>query len=273
MLIDTHCHINIMVKDSFDTPLSPELFPLAHSIVKDAEQAGVTTILNVGTSLQESINCIELARAFPPVFASLGIHPNDLTDSWKEDLKRLETYLSEKEKLKIVAIGECGMDFHYPDYNVKRQKEGFKRQIELALKYQLALVVHTRNAGEETVRCLEEFKDSALKGVIHCFSEDLSFAQEALALGFVLGIGGTITYPKNHILRSVVATVGLEHCILETDAPFLPPQSLRGKQNRPQYIKLIAEYIAELLGVSLETVAHSTSSNAERVFKFTQYSQ
>ena len=257
-----------MVKDSFDTPLSPELFPLVHDLVKDAEKAGVTTILNVGTSLQESINCIELARAFPPIFASVGIHPNDLTDSWKHDLKRLESYVAQQEELKIVAIGECGMDFHYPDYQIDRQKDGFKRQIELALKHQLALVVHTRDAGEETLRCLEEFKDSNLRGVIHCFSEDLSFAQEAIALGFVLGIGGTVTYPKNNTLRHVVSSVGLEHIILETDAPFLPPQSMRGKQNHPQYIKIIAEYIAELLSIPLEQVAQKTTQNAQNIFKF-----
>lgn len=267
MLIDTHCHINIMVKKSFDTPLTAELFPVAQNIIQEAAIAGVTRILNVGTSLQESINCIELARVFAPIYASIGIHPNDLTNTWQEDLKTLSTFAHDKERLKIVAIGECGMDFHYPEYNRTRQIDAFKRQIELALEHHLPLVIHTRNAGEETLYCLQEFKDSSLRGVIHCFSEDLAFAQEAINLGFVLGIGGTVTYPKNNILRQVVTTVGLDHIILETDAPFLPPQTMRGKQNHPRFIRTIAEYIAELLHEPVERVNTTTTDNALSVFK------
>jgi TatD DNase family protein len=272
MLIDTHCHINIMVKNSFDTPLTPELFPRAQTIIEEAQAAGISLILNVGTSVQESFNCIELARAFAPVYASIGIHPNDLTTTWKDDLKTLSGFLQNKKELKIVAIGECGLDFHYPDYNKEQQKDAFKKQIELSLEHNLALVVHTRDAGEETLHCLQEFKDSALRGVIHCFSEDLSFAQEAINLGFVLGIGGTITYPKNTILRQVITTVGLDHIILETDAPFLPPQHMRGKQNHPRFIKSIAEYIANLLQTPVDRVSTRTTHNAVSLFRFSESS-
>lgn len=267
MLIDTHCHINSMVKKDFDRPLTQEEYRPAVTIVNEAAESGVTKILNVGTSLIESENCIELAKRFPHVYAAIGIHPNDLTDTWKEDLKKLALYLEQKEELKIVAIGETGMDKHYPDYNIVRQKDAFKAQIELTLKHDLALVVHTRDAAEETLRCLEEYKNQGLRGTIHCFSEDLSFAQTAISWGFVLGIGGTITYPKNNVLREVVKTVGLESIILETDAPFLPPQSMRGQQNHPKYIRTIAEYIANELTVSFELVAQITTKNAESIFK------
>lgn len=264
MLIDTHCHLNIMVKETFDTPLTLADLAKAQEIVTEAEGAGISTILNVGTSLIESQNCIELARLIPEVYAAIGIHPNDLTNSWKDDLAKLADTLTQKESLKIVAIGECGLDKHYPDYNLVRQQDAFKAQIELALLHDLPLVVHTRDAGEETLRCLEPY--SGLRGTIHCFSEDLSFAQQAISWGFVLGIGGTITYPKNNQLRDVVKKAGIERIILETDAPFLPPQVIRGKQNHPKYILAIAEYLAQLLEIPFETVASRTSSNVKRIF-------
>ena len=138
-LIDTHCHINMMVKKSFDTPLSEDDYQRAATIVAQAANDEVTTILNVGTSLVESENCIELARRFPHVYASIGIHPNDATSSWKEELKKIAHYLEQKAKNKILAIGECGMDKHYPDHDIARQHDVFKAQIELALKHDLAL--------------------------------------------------------------------------------------------------------------------------------------
>lgn len=249
MLIDTHCHINTMVKKDFDTPLDAQDLERAAAIVAQAALMGVTTIVNVGTSLIESENCIKLASTFKYVYASLGIHPNDLTHSWQEDLAKLAGYLSRKKDLKIVAIGECGMDKHYPDYNLERQKDAFRRQIELALEHDLALVVHTRDAAPETLTCLEEYKNRGLRGTIHCFSEDIIFAQKAISWGFVLGIGGTITYPKNAHLRAAVRAVGIENIVLETDAPFLPPQIMRGKQNHPQQIHTIAQYLADMLTI------------------------
>jgi len=267
MLIDTHCHINTMVKKAFDVPMTDEEYILAGHIVTEAENAGVTTIINVGTSLVESENCIQLSQRFKNVYATIGIHPNDLNDRWKDDLSTLTEYLKQKEKFKIVGIGECGMDMHYPGYNLERQREAFKKQIELALEHDLALVVHTRDAAEETLGCLEEYKNSGLRGTIHCFSEDLLFAQTAISWGFKLGIGGTISYPKNAHLRAVIRAVGLESLLLETDAPFLPPQTMRGKQNHPQYITTIAHYVADELSTPFSTIAQITSQNAALTFK------
>lgn len=270
MLIDTHCHINMMIKRDFDRPLTEAELLEARPIVDEAVEAGVTKILNVGTSLVESNNCIILSQRNSEVYAAIGIHPNDLTQHWKDDLKKLSSILDKKEELKIIGIGECGFDKHYPDYNILRQEDAFRAQIELALQHNLGLVVHTRDAPEETVRCLQEYRNQGLRGTIHCFSEDLSFAQHAIDMGFVLGIGGTITYPKNDRLRSVVSAVGLDHIILETDAPFLPPQIIRGKQNHPRSIRIIAQYIAELLTVSPEMVAQTTSQNAAKTFDFSR---
>lgn len=261
MFVDTHCHINMMVKKEFDVPLQPEQLVHAQQIVEEAKKSDVTTILNVGTSLVESKNSILLAQQFPAVYASVGIHPNDCTPSWREDLATLTKLVKQKEVHRIVAIGECGMDFHYPDYDKQRQRDAFKAQIEMALEHNLGLVVHTRQAPEETLRVLEEFAGQA-RGVIHCFSEDLTFAQQVIAWNLFIGIGGTITYPKNNMLRAVVASVELANMVLETDAPFLPIQRMRGQQNHPLYIKEIATYIAQLRGEALEEVARQTTQNA-----------
>lgn len=266
MLIDTHCHINMMIKKTFDQPLTEQEIESARIIISQAEQLDVSTIINVGTSLVESQNCIELAKKYARNFAVIGIHPNDLTSSWLDDFKELKSLMKKKEILKIVGIGETGLDRHYPDYNLQRQKDAFKAHIDLALEHNVGLVVHTRDAHEETLRCLEEYKGQISRGIIHCFSEDQSFADTVISWNFALGIGGTITYPKNASLREVVVNTSLENMVLETDAPFLPPQIIRGKQNAPLYTRTVADYIAKLKDVSYENVATSTTKNAQRIF-------
>jgi TatD DNase family protein len=256
----------MMVKKDFDAPLNNEEIDRARAIISDAHANNVSSIINVGTSLVESKNCVALAQQYTEVFAAVGLHPNDCTADWQSDLKELQKLVKNKEKNKIVAIGECGLDRHYPDYNLPRQKDAFKAQIELALEHDLALIVHTRDARDETLRSLEEFAGHITRGVIHCFSEDQSFADQVIAWDFVVGIGGTITYPKNNYLRDIVKTVELRNIVLETDAPFLPPQPFRGKQNNPAHIKTIAHYIAELKEIPFEVLAKEVYGNTQRVF-------
>lgn len=265
MLVDTHCHINMMVKKEFDVPLNAQDFVNATTIVTQAEQHDVTCIINVGTSLVESINCVELAQKNKNIYASVGIHPNDATDDWHKELKHLTSLL--KKENKIVAIGECGLDRHYKDYNLSRQKDAFKAQIEVALEHDLAIIVHTRDAYDETLKSLDEFRGQGLRGTIHCFSEDQAFADYAIELGFVIGIGGTLTYPKNNLLRSVATTTPLEKIILETDAPFLAPQAVRGQQNHPGNIAIIAEFLANLRQETTQQIAGVTTKTALNVFR------
>lgn len=266
MLVDTHAHINMMVKKSFDTPLSNQEITDAQLIVTEAQKSGVNYIINVGTSLIESKNCIALAQHYPAIFAVVGIHPNDLTQNWKNDLIEIKKMLHDKEKNKIVGIGECGLDFHYPDYHLQQQKDAFKAQIEIALEHDIALVVHTRDAGDETLKALEEFAGQIKNGIIHCFSEQADFANQVIEWGFAIGIGGIITYPKNSYLRDIVKQVSLSSIVLETDSPFLPIQEMRGKQQSPQYIKQITEYIAQLRNESFDKVSTQTSSRALSIF-------
>lgn len=265
MLIDTHCHINMIIKKTFDTHLTAHELVEANTIISQAKKNKITHIINVGTSVIESKNSVLLAAHNATVFAAVGIHPNDCTSQWRKDLTSI-AQLVRTNKNTIVAIGEIGFDKHYPGYHLQRQKDAFKAQIELALEHDLALIIHTRDAYDETLRLLEEFSGDINRGVLHCFSEDYFFAQKVIKWGFVLGFGGTITYPKNAVLREIVSKLSLQHIILETDAPFLPPQSLRGKKNYPSNLPIIAEYIASIRGDTLEKIAQTTTANAFRVF-------
>lgn len=271
MLIDTHCHINMMVKKEFDTILTQSEIKAAANIIEQARTHDVLYIINVGTNVIESKNCVALAQTYKNCFATIGIHPNDCTSTWHDDLKEMRSLWFNKNNAhtdySIVGIGECGIDRHYPGYNLQRQKDAFKAQIELALEFNLALSVHSRDAADETLYSLDEFRKEKLRGVIHCFSEDQSFAKEAIALGMVLGIGGTITYPKNELLRNVVKDIPLEKIILETDAPFLPPQTIRGKQNSPAQIATIAQYLEKLKNIEAVSVAKITTETAQTVFE------
>jgi TatD DNase family protein len=266
-LVDTHAHINIMIADGFDKPLPHNFKELSEPIIKEAAAHEVTTLINVGTSLQESINSIQLAKTFDNCFATVGIHPTDVKETWQADLSVLEKLAQDKNN-KVVGVGEIGLDYYRPGFNKILQSVALRAQIEMALRNDLAIVIHTRTAGQEVLTVLEEYKNHKnLRGIIHCFSEDMAFAQRALEIGFVLGIGGPLTYPKNETLREVFKTVPLKKIVLETDAPFLPPQIIRGKKNSPAQIKTIATFLAELRGCSIEEVAEITTNNALMVFR------
>ncbi len=268
MLVDTHCHLNMMVKKDFDVVLTESQIMQAQQIVDDAKKSGVTTIINVGTSFIESKNSVMLAQKIDNVFATIGIHPNDATLLWHKELKELELFLKKKEEYKIVGVGECGIDRHYKGYDLQRQYDAFKAQIELALTYDVALVIHSRDAYDETLRFLEEYVRHAPRAIMHCFSYDKTFADQVIAWKFKLGIGGTVTYPNNNTLREVVTAINLGDFVLETDAPFLPPQTIRGQQNNPREIKTIAHYIAALKNEPFEAIAQQTTANAYDIFRW-----
>lgn len=265
MLFDTHCHLNMIIKKEFDIPLSNNFTELARKIINDAKKVDVIRLINVGTSLPESLNCITLARTFESCFATIGTHPNDLKSNWQDDIKKYKDLLTDK-KNKIVGIGEIGLDYHYQNYDKQKQYKAFEQQIQLALDHNLPIVIHTRDAKQEVLDILEQFKQNNLRGIIHCFSEDLAFASRALALGFVLGIGGPLTYPKNETLRSIFKTVPLESIVLETDAPFLPPQNIRGQKNSPVSVRTVAYALAELRDVPYQKIAKTTTETARKLF-------
>jgi TatD DNase family protein len=267
--IDSHSHINLLVKTDFDRLLSNQELQAAQILLTELAQNNLQ-VINVGTSLTESINCLAISNLEPNIAkAAVGIHPNDITNNWFNDLQHIEKLIIDNgSNNQIVAIGECGYDKHYPNYDIQLQKECFEEQVKLALKYNKALIIHTRDAKNETLTTLEKYKDQVKKLVIHCFSEDEEFADLVTSWGYYLGIGGTLTYPKNELLRKIVKKHGIGKIILETDSPYLAPQIIRGKVNTPLNIPIVAKYLADLLEIEIEDVAKTTSINCKNLFNF-----
>jgi len=267
MFVDTHCHLNMLVKKEFDVLLTHDQIEAIDAIVQEAYAAGVEKIINVGTSLPESINSVAIAKRYPTIFATVGIHPCDATESWYHDFKEIETLVKNKEENKIVGVGEVGLDFYHKPFFRQRQEDAFKAHIELAIEHQLPLSIHVRDAGDELLEVLEPYVKNITGAVIHCFSQNQQFATTVLEWGLYVGIDAPITYPKNELLRDIVRNIPLSHIILETDAPFLPPQEYRGKQNRPAYIPLFAQTVADLKKVTLAVVQDVTTANVKKLFR------
>jgi TatD DNase family protein len=267
MFVDTHCHLNMIVKKEWDLPLSEEQFLIIDAILKSSTNKGVEKIITIGSSgLADTIDLINLAKKFKNVFASVGFHPNDcLSQDWKKSFEVVKKLAKEKEKNKIVAIGETGLDFYHKPFYQDLQVDALRAHIELALENNLALVFHSRQSSEEFLKVLEEYKKE-IKGVLHCFSHEKFVADTVLSWGLFIGLDAPISYPKNQALRDIVSTVPVEKILLETDAPFLPPQEFRGKQNLPEYIPMFAKTIADLKGIDLEELGKITTVNAQKLF-------
>ncbi len=264
-LIDTHCHLTHMIDKSSIQAFSDSEIQEIRKILHQAALKNVTHIIEVGTTKIDSALAIEIAKHFEHVLPVVGIHPHEAHSDYKADVQFLKNLLATHHE-KIVGIGECGLDKHYPGYNLSFQIDLFKSQIELALEYNKALVVHTRDAQDETYAILEPYKYHLKRVTIHCYSNDLHFAQAVTAWGWFIGVGGTVTYPKNNQLREIVKTIGIEHMVLETDAPFLPPQMMRGKKNSPEHISTIAQFVAQLTDRTYQEIATITSQNAKKLF-------
>lgn len=271
VFIDTHCHLNMMVKQEPDVALSGEQLKAIADIVSAAGRVGVEKIINVGTSLQESINSLEIAKKFPSVFATIGIHPCDSNvlsfDDLKDIMHKWRQLLMHKQDHKIIGLGETGLDFYHKPFDRQRQVDFFKTHIELGLEFDLPLVIHVRESIDEALKIIDEYRKNGLRGVLHCFLQEPGVAQEVTSWGFYVGLDAPITYPKNQWLRDMFKNVALEHIILETDAPFLPPQQFRGQQNSPINIPIIAQALAEIKEVPLEVVEQVTTANVEKLFQ------
>ena len=249
-MIDSHAHLE-MLKD-------------LPAVLDNARQAGVKQIVTIGTDLPSSRKASILAKSHQHVFHTIGLHPHDAKVSlapgyWREFEKLVEARPP-------VAIGECGLDFFRNLSAADDQRKAFIRQIEIALNFKLPIVVHDRDAHQETVDMLRQYGADKVGGVLHCFSGDLGIARQVVDLGFYLGIPGVITYPQNQSLRDLVQEVPEERLLLETDCPYLTPQPLRGKKNQPAYMLHTAKALAEALNKSLEQTITITSRNTARLF-------
>ena len=252
-LIDSHAHI---YGKEFAQDL-PEM-------LERAREAGVSTIIAVGADLESSREACELANAYPHIYCAVGVHPHD-ADRVTEKCYQLVREMALGNR-KVVAIGEVGLDFYRDRSPRPAQEEVFRRFIRLARELSLPLIIHDRDAHDRIIAIMKEEKAREVGGVLHCFSGDLEMARECIAMGFKISIPGTVTYSSNEPLREVVRGVKIEHLLVETDSPYLPPVPHRGKRNEPAFVRLAAERIAELKGLSLEDVGRITSFNARRLF-------
>jgi TatD DNase family protein len=251
VLIDSHAHIYYRdFAADFD------------DMLKRAEDAGVAAILVVGTDIESSRESVELAEKYPHLYAAVGIHPHDagrVTDACYDIIRNLA--LSSQ---KVVAIGEIGLDF-FRDRSPRDQQElVFRRFLKIAAELHKPVIIHDRDAHDRVMTVLRE--ETVRKGVLHCFSGDAFMASEASALGFYISIPGTVTYPGNQNLRDVVQAVSIDRMLVETDCPYLTPVPHRGGRNEPAYVRLAAEKLAEVKGLTLEDVARITTKNAGDLF-------
>ncbi|MBP6063145.1 MAG: TatD family hydrolase [Fusobacteriaceae bacterium] len=249
-LVDTHCHLNH--KDFNDD---------REDIFKEIEE-NMEFVVNIGYDLSSSRKSIEYAEKYKNVYATVGLHPTDIGDEWNPIVENALLEMGKNEK--VVAIGEIGLDYHWMTKNESVQKQWFREQMEIARKLNKPVVIHTREATEDTVKILKEFPD--LHGIVHCYPGSYEIAMEVIG-NYYFGIGGVLTFKNSKKMVEVVKKLPLERLVIETDAPYLTPEPFRGKRNLPEYVKYVVEKIAEIKGVSVEEVAKITNQNAKEVYK------
>lgn len=251
-LIDSHAHLN-------DSRFSTDL----PQVLERAREAGVGTIINVGYDLGSSRLAAEMADEHADLHAAVGVHPHDADEVDDDALQTLRELAANP---KVVAIGETGLDFFRNLSPPQLQRGAFERFIALAVAVDKPLIVHCREAQSEVLKVLDANLQPAQTVIMHCFAGGLEFAEQCLERGFYLGMAGTVTYPKAHVLREVAAMCPDERLLIETDCPWLPPQGHRGQRNEPAYVRLVAETIAEARGASVEEIAALTAASAREAF-------
>ncbi len=256
-LIDTHAHLMF---DEFKNDIE--------NVLKRAKDAGVGKIINIGCDVKSSISAHEMSLKYEEFYATLGLHPYDALYASDELMTEWEKLISENKK--IVAIGECGLDYFKSTVPREDQKKGFKMQLKLAQKCGLPVVIHNREADDDTFNILKAFDgkdgEEPLAIVFHCYGSDVNFAKELWKKGYMTSFTGIITYPNAMSLRDVVKECPIDRFMVETDCPYLAPQKYRGKQNEPSYVIEVVEKIAEIKGLSVAEVERISTENAMKFF-------
>ena len=265
-LVDSHCHLDV---EQFDADRA--------AVVARARAAGLQMIVNPGIDLHHCRQAIALAEQYPEVYAAVGIHPNSSADFSAATLAEVRRLAQHP---KVVAIGEIGLDYYWQQVAPAQQAYAFRSQLELAAELGLPVIIHNRDATEDTVTMLDAWaNDNATRhsplatrpfwGVLHAFGGELALAQQAFDWHFAVGLGGPITFRNAQRLQEVVAQLPLDRCMIETDAPYLTPHPHRGKRNEPAYVALVCAQMAHLQGQSQATVAQATTAVAYRFFGVT----
>ncbi|AIF41979.1 TatD family hydrolase [Virgibacillus sp. SK37] len=255
MLFDTHVHLNArqFEEDREDT-------------IQRAFDAGVQHMVVVGFDRETIPLAIEIAEEYDTIYAAVGWHPVDAIDMTEEDLQWIEELSSHP---KVVAIGEMGLDYHWDKSPANIQKDVFRKQIQLAKKVNMPIIIHNREATEDIIKILQEENAKEVGGIMHCYNDSVDYVQNCLDMNFYISLGGPVTFKNAPLPKEVAAQVPLDRLLIETDAPFLAPHPNRGKRNEPAYVKLVADKIAEIRGISLEEVGKITTENARNLFKIT----
>lgn len=253
MLFDTHVHLNArQYKED------------RGEVIERAFAAGVNYMVVVGFDRETIPLAIEIAEQHETIYAAVGWHPVDAIDCTDEDLQWIEELSAHP---KVVAIGEMGLDYHWDKSPVEIQKEVFRKQIQLAKKVRMPIIIHNREATEDIIEILQEENAAEVGGIMHCYSDSIDYVQACLDMNFYISLGGPVTFKNATLPKEVAVEVPMERLLVETDAPFLAPHPYRGKRNEPAYVKLVAEQIAELRGMSFEQITTATTNNAFTLFK------
>lgn len=247
MFTDTHCHLYNEYYNNIDV------------IINNAQQNSINRFIVSGCSTKDNNEVINIIKRFDNVYGVIGLHPEEALNYCIEDIKMLENNLNNS---KIIGIGEIGLDYHYENFDKEKQQALFRSQLELADKYKLPVVIHSREATEDTIRILKEYP--GVKGVIHSFSGSKETAMIYIKMGYKLGINGVVTFKNSH-LKDILKDI-INNIVLETDSPYLTPHPYRGTQNNPSYIKLIANFICDYLNLDLSQLSIITNNNIKEIF-------
>lgn len=250
MYIDTHCH------------LYEEYYNNIDDVIKESMAEGVRKFIVNGCDMKSNKEALKLAHKYDNVYAAIGFHPTELDEFNDEYFSWLEDNINDK---KVVAIGEIGLDYHYDNTDKEKEIYVFKKQLDIAKKYNKPIIVHSRDAIQDTFDILKEYE---LRGSIHSYSGSVEMAREFTKLGYMLGIGGVVTFKNAKNIKEVVKEIDLSYILLETDSPYLTPEPFRGTPNSPKYIPYIAKAISDIKGVSINDVRETTTGNAEMIFDF-----
>ena len=249
MLIDSHCHLDRLDLKNYEGGLS--------DAIQAAFDEGVTHMLCVSIDLETFPEVLKIAENYPQIFASVGVHPL----SENQQAPTVDNLIQLADHKKIIAIGETGLDYHYGKEDQGWQRDFFRTHLQASRKTGTPVIVHSRSAKEDTLKILREEKAEESSGVLHCFTEDLDMAEQAVEMGFYVSFSGIITFKNAQDLRDVVKALPLERILIETDSPYLAPVPYRGKSNEPKYVSHVASCVAEIKEIPIEQVMEETSKN------------
>lgn len=254
MLIDSHCHLDRLKLEHYEGKLS--------SAIDSALERDIEKLLCVGISINNRKDVVSIAESHEEVVCSVGVHPLDV----KEGLASVEELIEWSQHPKVVALGETGLDYYYSKDDVALQQESFVLHLQAAKQAKLPVIVHTRDAREDTLRLIKEHGCPENSGVLHCFTENWEMAEKAMEMNYMISISGIVTFKNADALRDVAKKIPLDRLLVETDSPYLAPVPYRGKPNEPKFVREVAEYLAELKGLSFEALAEQTTANFYRLF-------